>query len=267
MVGHGLASSLVHEVGHQVAALIDLVPSLKPALKNESERRSGGDRKAWQLFDRWISEIVADFWSVSRIGLGSTLGLMSVVSLPQVFVFRINHDDPHPTPWVRVMLSATMGAGLYPHPQWPEMSDVWRQMYPLKGAGPKARGVVHALQTNAPAFVQFLLAHRPKALRGRSLGEIGRLHDRTPERLDRLHKAWGNDPSRLSDTPPCLALGMLGQARARGTLTPEREAQVVRQLLNYWALRSTLDTSARVVAGQRLPFTSPTERPRALAAL
>jgi hypothetical protein len=199
--------------------------------------------------------------------LGSTLGLMAVVSLPPVFVFRLNYDDPHPTPWVRVILSSTVGAGLYPHPQWSEIADVWRQMYPLKAAGPKAQRVVRALQANAPAFVKVLLAHRPKALRGRSLGEVGRLHDRTPERLDRLTAAWGNDPSRLQNTPPCLALGMLGQARARGKLTPEREAQVVRQLLNYWALRSTLDTSARVVAGQRLPTPAPTRRPGALVAI
>jgi DNA-binding response OmpR family regulator len=29
-------------------------------------------RPAWALWERWISEIVADFWSVARIGIGST---------------------------------------------------------------------------------------------------------------------------------------------------------------------------------------------------
>ena len=33
MVGTGIASSLVHEVGHQAAALLDLVNSLRPILK------------------------------------------------------------------------------------------------------------------------------------------------------------------------------------------------------------------------------------------
>lgn len=267
MVGHGLASSLVHEVGHQVAALIDLVPSLRPALAKEHQKRTGRDKEAWKLFERWISEIVADFWSISRVGLGSTLGLMSVVSLPQFFVFRLNYDDPHPTPWVRVIISASMGAGLYDHPQWPEMADVWRQMYPLKQAPAKTRGVVEALQANTPGFVQFLLAHRPKALRGKSLREFGHLRDRTPAQLDALIARWGNDPSNLRNTPPCLALGMIGQARARGRLTPEREAEVVRQLLNYWALKSTLDTSASVVAGQRVPSPSKSRSPLDLVAI
>ena len=33
MIGTGIASSLVHEVGHQAAALLDLVDSLRPALR------------------------------------------------------------------------------------------------------------------------------------------------------------------------------------------------------------------------------------------
>jgi hypothetical protein len=33
MVGSGVASSLVHEVGHQAAALLDLTNSLRPSLR------------------------------------------------------------------------------------------------------------------------------------------------------------------------------------------------------------------------------------------
>ncbi len=33
-------------------------------------------RTAWDLWDRWVSQIVADFWSISRIGIRSTLGLI-----------------------------------------------------------------------------------------------------------------------------------------------------------------------------------------------
>ncbi|HEX6625340.1 MAG TPA: hypothetical protein VF064_16620, partial [Pyrinomonadaceae bacterium] len=67
MVGSGIASSLVHEVGHQGAALLELVESLRPAL--QAKQRGGTDgHLAWRFWERWISEIVADFWSVARIG-------------------------------------------------------------------------------------------------------------------------------------------------------------------------------------------------------
>src|SRR5258706_6429099 len=75
MVGTGIASSLVHEVGHQAAALLDLVPSLRSALRN-MQRRGGAERVAWELYERWISEIVSDFWSVARVGIASTMGLI-----------------------------------------------------------------------------------------------------------------------------------------------------------------------------------------------
>ena len=42
MVGTGIASSLVHEVGHQAAALLDLVDSLRPALRGDAARRHAG---------------------------------------------------------------------------------------------------------------------------------------------------------------------------------------------------------------------------------
>ena len=67
MIGYGIASSLVHEVGHQGAALLDLVASVQAEL-HASGRRS----PPWRQWSRWISEIVADQWSISRIGIGST---------------------------------------------------------------------------------------------------------------------------------------------------------------------------------------------------
>ena len=114
MVGSGIASSLFHEVGHQGAALLSL-ESLRPVLRG-LRKGSPSDAAAWDLWERWISEIVADFWSVARVGVASTMGLMGVVSLPRAFVFRINPDDPHPAPWIRVKLSAAIGKALYPQP-------------------------------------------------------------------------------------------------------------------------------------------------------
>ena len=66
MVGSGIASSLVHEAGHQGAALIDLVESMRAVLIEKQHQRPG--ERAWQLWERWISEIVADLWSLGLLG-------------------------------------------------------------------------------------------------------------------------------------------------------------------------------------------------------
>ena len=245
MVGHGIASSVIHEVGHQGAALLDLVPSLKPAIRAAGLRAPEDERKAWQCYERWVSEIVADLWSVSKLGIGSTLGLAAVVSLPRFFVFRPSGDDPHPIPWIRVRLSAAMGNALYPHPQWAEAARTWEALYPRDGLPAGHRKAIDRLDATIPAFVGLLVAHRPASLGGLSLAEAMTMPGRRPEELLALHQQWHGDPARFAAVPPSLVFAVVGQARASGVITPETESRLLIGLLRHWALRTSLDTYAR----------------------
>lgn len=241
MVGSGIASSLIHEIGHQAAALLDLVNSLRPVLRGL--QRGGGDEEAWQLWERWISEIVADFWSVARVGITSTLGLIGVVSLPRAFVFRLNPDDPHPAPWIRVKLSCAIGQALYPHPQWARLADLWESYYPVHGLDPARLKLLTQLQASMPGFVALLVNHRPKALRGHTLVEVLDVPARQPARLTSLYRVWSRTPKAMYRAPPSLVFAVIGQARADGQVSPEEESQLLAKLLTHWALTSTLDTS------------------------
>jgi len=243
MVGSGIASSLVHEVGHQAAALLDLVNSLRPVLRG-LQRGSGPNSEVWSLWERWLSEIVADFWSVARVGIASTLGLMGVVSLPRAFVFRLNLDDPHPPPWIRVKLSCAMGQVLYPHPQWERLAKLWESYYPPIGLDPSRRDSFAKLQATLPGFVALLVHHRPKTLRGRSLVEVLDVQNRQPPALATLYRAWSREPFRMYRAPPTLAFAVIGQAKSDGRMSPEQESVILAKLLTHWALRSTLDVSA-----------------------
>jgi len=243
MVGSGIASSLVHEVGHQGAALLELVEELRPVLVRRAEE-AGELEPAWRMWERWISEIVADFWSVGRVGVTSTTGLMGVVSLPRAFVFRIDAEDPHPTPWLRLLLSAAMGAALYPDPQWARLSALWNELYPLnEDVAAPARRLIGMVRHTIPDFVRLLAGFRPPRLGGESLAEAMRPDDRAPARL---REQWERSRGRfraLRDLAPSLAFAIVGQARADGTLTPEGEGRLLVDLLTYWALRSTLETT------------------------
>jgi hypothetical protein len=242
MVGTSIASSLVHEVGHQAAALLDLINSLRPALWRR-QRGTEAARRAWQLWERWISEIVADFWSVARVGIASTLGLIGVVSLPRAFVFRLNADDPHPMPWIRVKLSAAIGDALYPHPQWQRLSATWESFYPPDGIAPETQALLQELQATMPAFAAVLINHRPPALRGRSLAEVMDIGARQPARLAALFQSWQGQPSEMYRAAPTLVFAVMGQARSDGKLSPEDESLLLCKLLTFWALRATLDMS------------------------
>jgi hypothetical protein len=252
MVGSGIAASLIHEVGHQAAALLDLVPSLRLAL--QALQRAGSiDRDLWAIWERWLSEIVADFFSVARVGIAATMGLMGVVSLPRPFVFRIDLDDPHPTPWLRVKLSAAMGQALYPHPQWPRLAAAWEELYPPAGLDAAKLTMLRRLDAQMPAFVAQLVDHRPARLGGRTLPDVLQTSTRAPARLAALFTSWSADPAAMYRARPTVVFATLGQARVDGRLSPEDEGTLFARLLTFWALKTTLDTSYEcAVSGTRL---------------
>ena len=252
MIGSGIASSLVHEVGHQGAALLEVIPSLRLALR-KVQRSAGEELIAWQLWERWISEIIADFWSVARVGVSATVGLLSVVSLPRAFVFRISMTDPHPFPWIRVLLSSAMGNALYPHPQWERLGRIWEAFYPLAGLDAERASVIARLRATMPDFVLLLMNHRPESLGGRSLGEALASPDRRPERLAEEFSSWRLDPERMRKVAPSLVFAAIGQAKADDRVSPEEESRILADLLTFWALRSSLDSSADCAARPALP--------------
>ncbi len=231
MVGLGIASSLVHEAGHQGAALLELVPRLRRAM--EPLVGAAHDRSPWHCWHRWISEIVADLWSVSRLGVASTLGLMNVVSLPRVFVFRANLDDPHPTPWVRVLISAEIGRQLYPHAQWDRLLDLWMASYPPPRHGPQA-AIVRELAAHVPDFVAWLLRQRA----GVPAQPIGRLladPELDARRLDEHVEQWFRRPGHLHSLRPCQAFAVAGYCKLARARLPVPEIELFSSLLTRWA--------------------------------
>lgn len=249
MVGSGIASSLVHEVGHQAAALLDLVASIRPVLHG-LQSTVGPDRGAWQLWERWISEIVADFWAVARVGIASTLGLIAVVSLPRAFMFRIDMNDPHPSPWIRVMLSCAIGRALYPHGQWARFESMWASFYPPSGLAPDTALLFDRLRATMPAFVSLLVQHRPRSLRGRTLAEVLHTRERQPSQLARLFRHWSTQPAAMYRASPSLVFAVIGQARADGRVSPEDESRLLGKLLTHWALASTLQGASLCAQGR-----------------
>lgn len=265
LVGMGIASSLVHEVGHQAAALLGLVEPLRAELQQRAmASSSSSDREdedaesatdavnPWRLWARWISEIVADCWSVAQVGVASTLGLMGVVSLPRPFVFRMSGNDPHPFPWIRVMLSAAMGEALWPHPQWGALQRLWQQLYPAHELPAEQRLLLRRLQESIPHLVDHLLRHRPASLGGEPLMTVLDPESRHPDRLARLFVSRGHRTlTTLQRLSPALAMATLGQARMDGRLSPDQDSRLTRHLLGHWALgRSLMAISpARCEAG------------------
>lgn len=235
MVASGIGSSLVHEVGHQGSALLDLIASLKLALDDLAVKEKP-NTEVWSLLSRWISEILSDFWAVCFLGISASTGLISVVSLPRYFVFRAVDDDPHPFPWIRVKISIAFGKLLYPDDQWQRLERLWETFYPTTGLTPATLQLLQKFEPVLPRFAQLMKEHRPLKLKGKQLHEIFPLHERQPQQLRALYQQWKKDMNLLAKQRPSLVFAVVGQARADNVITPFTENRLLTKMLRHWAL-------------------------------
>lgn len=240
MVGLGIGASLVHEVGHQADALLNLVPPLTAAIRQRLQQASPEEQMAWVCWNRWISEIVPDLWAVAHLGITATYGLMGVVGLPRFFMFQVSLEGPHPFPWIRTLASIAFGRRLYPDPQWNRLESMWRAMYPPANLDQETTAVVQALQQTLPELVNMVLSLQPAMLQGQSLATAFQQQGRSPRRLRQLWSQYQNQPQRLHEVRPTLAFAAIGQARVDGRISPQAESRIISRLLLDWAVKTSL---------------------------
>jgi hypothetical protein len=233
MVGSGIAASLIHEVGHQGAALLDLVSTIRREMNKTPV--AAQHRAAWSMYHLWLSEILADFWAMGHLGIGASLGLMGVVSLPRYFMFRHHPTDPHPFPWIRVKISLAFGEALFPHPQWAMLQRLWHQLHPLEGLSPDMRATIAALEGCMPQFTTLVSNHRNKNMKGKSLVNLFPITARQPATLKNLYQDWLHQPKKMTQSNPSLIFAVIGQARADSLIDAESENKLLSRLLRNWA--------------------------------
>ncbi|UYZ64295.1 hypothetical protein [Hymenobacter weizhouensis] len=236
LVGSGIASSLIHEVGHQGSELLGLTTTIRAELDQRAAQSGPAEQVGWQLLSRWLNEILSDFWALAHLGISATYGLLSVVSLPSYFVFRIGTDGPHPFPWMRVRISLALGQALFPHPQWAALAQQWQALYPTHGLAADKQQLIGLLLNLLPAFAGLVCNHRSPALRGRRLAELFPVAERQPAQLQSLFQQWQAQPALRAQAAPSLAFAVVGQAKADGHLTAAEEYGQLTHLLTRWAL-------------------------------
>lgn len=234
LVGSGIAASIIHEVGHQGAELLGITHSLRVQLQ-KIQAQQPGKSEWWKYFERWISEILADYWAMCHLGMAATTGLMGVVSLPKYFQFRLDLDDPHPAPYMRVCISCAFGKMLFPHAAWDILWAFWKRFYPLHGLPLQKVELIENLQKMIPEFIKLVHHYRPESLGGKTLGEIFPIEERQPEALDQKFAEWQSSPKLIHRAAPTLVFAVFGQARFLGKISPKEESKILTQQLRNWA--------------------------------
>ncbi len=234
MVGSGIASSLIHEVGHQAAEGMELTKGIRIELGNKMQSATK-NKVAWKYYERWISEILADCWAMGHLGISATLGLMGVVTLPKYFQFRLDLDDPHPAPYVRVKLSCAFGKALFPNQQWDKLWQMWQIFYSTDDLPADKKAILTMLDEEEKNFVQLVLSYKSDSLKGKQLGQIFPYAERQPVQLQTLFQQWKIDTNLMESASPTMVFAVLGQAKFDQTINAVEENKILTQQLRNWA--------------------------------
>ncbi len=179
-------TSVLHEVGHEALVRLGLLRPLRRAL-HEAATAIGAPSTVADLFALWASEIGPDFWAFCASGTAQPASIKEILALPPRQAFLMPAGDPHPAPYLRVLLAF----------EWPR--QVW-------GAGD---------QRAIPAVCHALLETRFRALGGRRLPALFDLGAVAPDPLAREALGLVHRHRRVNRLAPCVALAAFRMARER----------------------------------------------------
>ena len=199
----------------------------------------------WQLLERWISEIVADFWAVARVGIASTMGLIG--RRQPAARFRVPGQsrrsasgalDPRdaqlrdgPGACIRIR----SGAGLQ---RCGRRSIRSTASTPNAAALPRSAAAHHAGLRGAAHAAPARVAARTLADRGAAMSPSG------SRRGSRAVSGLVPPPRRqMYQAPPSLVFAVIGQATSRRPRDARGREPAAGEAADPLGAGSTLDTA------------------------
>jgi hypothetical protein len=223
-------TSVLHEAGHQGLIKLGLLEPLRAALAR-AVATDAHDLPG--RFALWASEIGPDFWGFCLSGPAQASSVRDILSLPPGDVFRLSNSDPHPPPYIRVLLSFEWCRQVWGKGRWDDWERDWLGMYPLEGAPADTAPILDAARRELPGIARALLSTRFSSLSGRRLVDLFDLTPLAPQNLARLAQPVRQGRLRLSGLPPCSQLAVFRTILDDGSLS----LSALDSLMTEWLLR------------------------------
>ncbi|GLY43092.1 hypothetical protein Amsp01_091150 [Amycolatopsis sp. NBRC 101858] len=229
---HNLAypTALLHETGHQVAHLTGWTTELADSLAAVLAPRSTELAELWR---GWAGEIAADVHAFAQAGWAPVAALANVVDGPPQAVFRVRFNDPHPFPYLRVMLNAELCRSWFGAGPWDDVAAVWRQRNPLADAPGDVAALTRLSLAALPDVVDVCTRRPMAAFGGAPLSALLDPRRVSPTALESLARQAG--PSLLASAylRRREPLRILAHLSTRAVLEPASAAEHQARLLAW----------------------------------
>ena len=231
-------TSILHEAGHQALARMGMIGPIAESFRAAMRRLP---RVPQDMAAQWALEIGPDFWSLCLSGVGAVATLREILLLPPGQVYRILPSDPHPPPYLRVLLAFECCRQLWGRGIWNVWEEEWRRLYPLgPRVPPGTRRVLRAIEANLNRLADALLSTRFVALSRRRLTDLFDLSAVNPERLNGIVRRTSDGVVNLEGLPAAAHLAVFRLMRERVMLSEEKfDVMMSRWLVGLSSARSS----------------------------
>ena len=223
-------TSILHEAGHEAMVRLNLVKTLPMAFSQALEK-AGAPDDIRELFALWTSEIGPDFWTFCCSGMAQPGTLKEILALPPSHVFRVSWTDPHPPPYLRVLLSIECCRQVWGSGIWDRWEKDWREIYPLDLAPSEDEKLLTDAARYIPLIARTLLQTRFRVLGRKAIPDLFNLPSLAPSELQKAIKLAGSGSLPLRDLRPCTHLAVFRLTRA--TMSEDR----LDDLMTKWLLK------------------------------
>ena len=164
-------SAVLHEVSHNLQTELGLSREVP---RNVAERllRAGLPKSVAKVWTRWNREMFSDMCALLLGGPASLGSLMDVVGRSQEAVFGYNPSGPHPTPYLRTLISCELLKRMGFRRDAEEHARAWTRIYPNPYAGTIPRDVVSTFSKASPLAVDTMCFRPFRALGDRCLAQV-----------------------------------------------------------------------------------------------
>ena len=217
-------TAIVHETGHQVAAMLGWNEELAQLFERELRADSPESALIWS---RWSSEVAADAYGFANVGFAAVAALSDVVGGSPPQVFNYNPAGVHPISYLRVLLGFAMARRFYGRGIWDELELAWRTRYAIQFAPEALRPMLAVLERQIPKVTELALLTPMRCFGGQSLAERIDPALVSPESLLRLEREAG---PALMTSPHWVAkecLRLIALIGYRFALSPDKAEELI----------------------------------------
>ncbi|MBL7798435.1 MAG: hypothetical protein JNJ90_18210 [Saprospiraceae bacterium] len=223
-------TSVLHEAGHEVMVRLGMV-DMWPRIAQAALARQGASAEVQHLFGMWMSEIGPDFWTFGCSGIAAPGGIRELLVLPPAMMLRISETDPHPTPYLRVLINFEWCRQVWGFGLWDQWEQEWLALYPLEDLPEKQRRTLLACRQHLPTLCRAMLQTRLQVLSGKPMTSLFDLNTLHPVHLRRLALDARKGRLNLSGLRPTAHLAVFRLVKELNILSPERLDAVMAQWL------------------------------------